>query len=273
MFIRADMVSGHIRELRQRNPGFRTVIEALGTDTDLGIQDFFRSIRLHLLSLFYVELIEALVKQNIVDMGRASLRVGWIYRDLAERPDQASAVQPLLKNLAHTIHPHWPTAPFDEPSALRQASSRYMQSIEKSRLITDASDRVQLLQIVGRIHLRIKEYEKAAENLRAALASAREARSRLDQELKAKDSDDTADQRAQKVSEVRRLTTLIDEADRLVELAQEERLKNDTVKAKALLAQVRSRSPEQQRAFLRENGITPRVISALLPEEKRGMFG
>jgi uncharacterized protein (DUF2225 family) len=123
--------------------------------------DFFQGLRLHLLAaLELVMLKRATGVQDSINLGRYCLRLSWLYRELGERPELSPAATQ-MRALAQALAPHWPDAPLDEGTATRQAVAYYEAGAAEGSAVEDVDDLCNLLLLITRLHLKLRQWDPA----------------------------------------------------------------------------------------------------------------
>jgi uncharacterized protein (DUF2225 family) len=277
-FLGLDKFRRCIEAARAEEASFDRIVEQLSADIDPDHMDFFRAIKLHLLAIHYMRHVEALATKETMNLARYFLRIAWLYRDLdsEERTSEKAAALPKLKTLFKELESDWPDAPTNEHDALTQAAAYYDIAFEQSNMLKNAVDEINVLQLTGRIHIKLNNYKEAQRLLQISIERARKNKMRVDEELKGFDQqDDEAleKKRAALISESRKMTALIDEAQKLFDTIRDEAQKQDLVRAQKLLKEAGQRPAEELRNLLAQNHISSSVINHLLPsKKKKGIF-
>ena len=275
--IRVEMVSQRLRETYKNDPAFKAVIDQLSENITLHQMDFVQAIKLHLLAIRILVVIENMVKHNFLNLGRYFLRLGWLHRDLSERPEQLAAARSALNDLHTSLQPFWPGLPDSETTALTQAAEYYTRTLEDSRLLKTPVDKINVHQLIGRIHIKLNNSIRAREILMESIDHARQLKMQVDGQLKA-DSGRISEldpaQRGELVSQSRRLGTLADDAQMLMEKIKDDWLRQQHALAGKLIRDNAGKSPAELRDILARNRIDRGTIDELapLPGQKKGLF-
>lgn len=272
VYVKVEAVSARIRETYAAKGDFYKLVNILSRGLDVEHMDFFQGLKLHLLAVLELELIEDMVKQYFLNLGRYCLHLAWLYRDLSNNPEALAATQPRLDELYEEVKELWPAMPRTEYEALYKAVNYYDQTFERSPQVKTVIDEVSILQVIARIYIKLEKRDEARKMLTSSIDRALEARDKI--ELKLHDTGEegkklTADQTADMVTLSRRLRTIADEGKQLIQLLAEERLKEHTVRAKKLLKANKGRDRTVLERILTKNHIDRRVIAQLLPEDKK----
>jgi tetratricopeptide (TPR) repeat protein len=272
-----DIVQRHLREAAQMHEAYGDVVEILGENTDPVHPDFAQAIRLNMLAIYVFDQILPLLKQNFIVQAGYYMHLAWLYRDLADRPKDQDEVLPVLEKVKQRLHEYWPNAPWIEADAMRRALEFYVLAVEDVSTSKGADDRVNVMQQMARIHIKLEEYPRAIELLREAIVAAREAVTLIDRDLRGGDSQDhilTQDERSELISLKRRLQTLVVDSEGLSTMARDAQHDSQTRKARVIMAGLAGKSQEEIRNVLKNNQIDAVVISKLIPPEvvKKGLF-
>ncbi|NCC51940.1 MAG: DUF2225 domain-containing protein [Spartobacteria bacterium] len=254
--------------------------QALARDINYETMDFFQAIKLHLLAVYIHTQIDALAQKDAMNIGRYALRLAWLYRDLDQMENNTQMVE-ALASLHDDLASCWPERPVDEMAALAMAVASYNTAFDKSTAIRTAIDAVNVLQLIGRIHIKLKNYRDALRLLQMSGDKARREKMLLDEELKAPPAEGapalTAEKSGKMVSDSRRLSALADTALELAESARQQWMKNEISNAETVLRAHKGKSAEALRALLEEQGIDQKIINRYIPEQKKkkmfGLFG
>ncbi len=224
IFIGMDLVRAKVKEAAAGDARFKQLVALLGDQIDTRNPDFFMAIKLHLLAIVFLDVIEKMVKQNFVNLGRYYLRLAWLHRDLSQRPDDRDKTQPLLAALDLKLKPLWPDYPVNEREALLKAVERYNATFEASAAVRSPVDEIKLMQIIARLHYKLTDYREAQEMLMTSASRALAAKLEIDQRLKAGNRDGTrlnAEESGELVTQSRKLEKLIEDAQDLIQSIRE----------------------------------------------------
>ncbi len=276
--IRLDIIQQKVRDANQSSPNFGAVNNLLGSVVDLINPDFFQAIKLHLLGIHFYELIITFLKQNFIILARYYLHLGWIFRDLKDRPPLLAQAQPRLQELFARLKEFWPEAPDSEEAALRKALDYYSLTLDDSRSMKSPVDEVNIIQLMARIHYKLGELRRSQVLLMNSIERAGKARIGLDQQLKASGPNIkplSPVESGELISQSRKLETLIGDAQVLLDDIKDKTLDEQLQQAQTLIAELPRKEPENIREALQRAKIDPRIIARLLPEppKKKGLFG
>ncbi len=270
-------VRQHLRETAHSNAVYRNIVSLLGADIDEQKPTFLQAIKLNLLAIRVFDEMLTLLKQHYAIQARYYLQLGWLFRDLGERPEEQRREAPALAHLMRQLHVYWPAAPETEAGALRMALDFYALALEDTSSVRTTVDQATIRQQIGRVLCKLGEFQQAREILLDSIQRAQEARAGLERDLRLPRSPDellTPEQSGEMVSQSRQLETLIAGAEALIENVYDQSAAAQTAQARSLLAGMRGKAPEEIRAVLRRNNIDARIIARVLPRTvKRGLFG
>jgi len=271
-----DIVRKHLREVSQTNEVFTQVMKVLGRSADAERPDFYQAIRMNLLAIYMFDQILPLLKQNFIVQARNYVRLAWLYRDLSERPVEQASVRPDIENMNQQLAPHWSPVPMTEVDAMRKALEYYSLTLEDVSVVKSVENRVNVLQQMARISVKVHEYRKAIELLRDVMSSARAVCTQLDRDLRATGPQArilSSDESSEMVSQKRRLETLITDSESVLELSRDALIEAQMKKARSIMAGMTGKPAEEIRTALVQVGIDSATISRLMPEAgKKGLF-
>lgn len=277
VLISPAVITRRLQELVRTDDRFGRIVNQLGEGIALPAIDFAQAIRLHLLALHFLLAIEGLVKQHFYGRGRYALRLAWLFRDLDADPAKRAELQGVIARDFEALRVLWPEAPDTEPKALRLAVDYFMDTYESTSWQAPVSEKVSLLDLVARIHMRLGDLPRANQLLTTAITTAMEAKQTMDRRLSLGASSPDAvptDQRGELVSQTRRLSSLMTDAQTLLESVRKGVQDQRMAAAKAILAELKAQPPAEQRRVLLAKGISQRLVDELVPEPRRkGLFG
>lgn len=275
--INSDIITRKIKESIDSDEKTRRIIVALGNGATFESTDFFQSIRLTLLGIYFDQLIVTLLKQNFIAVGKLYLRLAWLYRDMAKLDPRAAETRQKLDALLATLQPDWPDAAADEAHALDKALFFYQEALSDRTTVKSAVDSATVQQLMGRILIKRAQYRQAQESLLTSMNTANQARADIEQQLRTSGKGTpqlSPEESGELLSQSRKLESLINESQNLMSDIREAVLAEQTQLATQLLAQNPGKAPDELRAILSANKIDGRVAAKLLPEEKKkGLFG
>lgn len=275
VLISPAIITRRLQELVRTDERFGGIVNQLGAGITLPAIDFAQAIRLHLLGLHFLLAIEGLVKQHSYGRGRYALHLAWLFRDLASDPAKRAELQGVIARDFEALHVLWPEAPDTEEGGLRLAVEYFMDTYEAPGWQVPVSEKISLLDLVARIHMRLGDLPRANQLLSTAISTATEAKQTMDRRLALGASMPDAvpsDQRGELVSQARRLSSLITDAQTLLESVRKGIQDQRLGAAKAMLAGLKAQPPAEQRRIMLANGVSQRLVDELVPEPRRKVF-
>ncbi len=123
--------------------------------------DYEQGLRLHLLAVHQLLLLKkATGALDSLNLGRYCLRLAWLFRELGERPE-LSPTATRMAQLAGRLRPLWPEAPLDDAGALRAAAGFYEIGATDAQAVEDVGELCNLLLLITRIHLKLRQFDPA----------------------------------------------------------------------------------------------------------------
>lgn len=272
VYVKVDAVAERIRDAYAAKGSFYSLVNILSQNLDVEYMDFFQGLRLHLLAVLELELIEDMVKQYFLNLGRYCLHLAWLYRDLSNNAEASAATLPRMEELYEEVKAFWPAMPRSEYEALNKAANYYDQTFERSPQVKTVIDEVSILQVIARIYIKLGKREESKKLLNNSVERALEAREKIEAKLRDTGEEGrklTGDQTADMVTLSRRLRSIADESKQLIQLLADERLKEHTARARELLKNHKGKERDALEIILVKNHIDRRVIAKLLPADKK----
>ena len=123
--------------------------------------DFEQGLRLHLLAVHQLlQIQKATGVLDSLNLARYCLRLSWLYRDLAQRPELSSTVTRMDQIRKH-LAPLWPETPLDDAQALRAAVANYEIGATSASAVEDVGELCKLLLLITRIHIKLRQFDQA----------------------------------------------------------------------------------------------------------------
>ena len=220
-----EIVQKKLKDSYQGDARFRSVVDKLSEGIDTQNPDFYSVTKLYLLGIFMRELIQVLLKQDFGILAKYYLRLAWLHRDMQAMPDDLAKYSPPLNELNAFLKQHWPNLPENEQMGLRKAADCYNLVFEDTHAMKNPVDEINILQLIARIHIKLGDWREARELLADSIDRASKHRAAIDQGLNAPRPPGspipTAAERGELVSQSRRLTRLIEDAQSLIEKCSE----------------------------------------------------
>jgi uncharacterized protein (DUF2225 family)/FtsZ-binding cell division protein ZapB len=253
------------------------VLKALGADLDFEQMTFLQAIKSHLLAIFILEQYDSIREKDAMNLGRYTLRLAWLYRDLENAEDELEDTMNGVREMTASVKEYWPHMLDSEEKALHRAVEYYNTAFDKSTVLRTVKDEVNVLQLIARIHIKLGEYHDALRLLQMSIDKARREKQRLDEELRIprrEGEELTAEKSGKMVSDSRRFSNLADTGQSLFEKVRQEWFKAHAEKGRKIMAEHPGAPPEEMRQHLQAANIDRRVIDRIAPEpKKKGLFG
>lgn len=123
--------------------------------------DFEQGLRLHLLAAHQLlKIQQATGVLDSLNLARYYLRLSWLFRELAERPE-LSPILTRLDQLTNRLASLWPEAPLDDAQALRAAVANYEIGATSALAVEDVDELCKLLLLITRIHSKLRQFPQA----------------------------------------------------------------------------------------------------------------
>ena len=166
-----------------------------------------------------------------------------------------------LRKLMVSIKSVWPMAPSDENEAMRSSLRFLQQAIQTDPAFDNAQTYLNGISLIVDLLIRCNDLDAAFETVRGIYRGAAEARSKVMDELKAKDIDETAKQRL--LGKIRKLSRSIEHAGEIrTKLIGLLALRDQDLIRKVLIENAGASAAKVMTA-LEQNGIVPAVITYL----------
>jgi hypothetical protein len=158
-----EQTRAHYVRATREDPGVERVLSLLSTGvTPGGPWDHQQAIRLHLLAIYVLNLVaKQTAAPDYLNLGRYSLRLAWLWRDLDRDPALGRAFSPTLQKVAQALAAFWPQLPADDATASRQAAGYYEELLNDAQYLERGGEPGEIHLLVARIHLQQRQLEPA----------------------------------------------------------------------------------------------------------------
>lgn len=255
------------------------IIDKLGENIDYDKINYYHAIKLHLLAIFIQELIEEVDERDSLKTARYYLRLGWLFRELYEKPDKNVKIIKTLDKLSAFIKKGWSEAAFTEEAALKKSVEYFELAFKSSNSIKSISAEVDILLWVAGILLKLEDNPNALKYFNMVLSRGQKSKQKIEGRLKEVEKG-TRQMAPEDVrswdKQLRVIDSLMGKARDLMSDIKAKKMKEEKAKASVILKKAGDRPPEELRAILIKKGIDKGLAAKLtpLPEKKKflGLF-
>ena len=148
-------------DLRTNDSQVNNVVHALSADDNFDdCNGFITTIRRYLLAIHLHSKIPLIAEQEGVPIAQLCHHLAWVYRELHHAVKDDSYIME-LKKIKLTIGQLWPDVPLTETAALEMALFYYDVAVYQSITLVERSIVHKVLQLMGRIYIRLKRIRDA----------------------------------------------------------------------------------------------------------------
>ncbi len=265
-----------VKDAHSKIPEVKKVVKLLGeVGDDLREIDFLGAIRMHLLAIYNFHLVPDALNNDSLNLGRYCHRLAWLYRDLAERPDELRATAPKLARMFEKLAPLWPEVPQDEYAAQAMAVSFFQRALTNSTAVKSSRNEIEIILLISRIFIKLGDMK----NSRRFLATARDKIRRMEEldRIPASESAETDAEKVQRHADTRIVSRALDELTNIFNDVRDEVEQAKFEDAVKFARSLDLKSPAEIQKRLTESGFEQDVISRVTElfnkRESKGLFG
>lgn len=166
---------------------FGEVAGMLKATNDSAPDDYPAGIRRFMQAIFFLEQFAVIRECDALPLARYCLHLSWLYSDM-DRTGYRQDLHRALLELRQELSAHWAAPPINHLDALRLALKYYDTSYYNSSHIADDGHEISILQLIGRIHLRLGEHKTAQDVFFSCIKSTNERVLKLKREMNAVDT-------------------------------------------------------------------------------------
>ncbi len=147
-----------------QNNNFRKVLQILAEiPSDFGI-NFFQAIKRHYIAIYHLEQFDLFRLYETSILGRYYLHLNWLFQDLENWPLNNQTLTHLT-GLHKDLHDVWPKPPMNSIDAARRALKYYETAYDNMRPDDPDGTEHQLLQLMGRLNIKLHYFDLGLELL------------------------------------------------------------------------------------------------------------
>ncbi|MBF0225981.1 MAG: DUF2225 domain-containing protein [Desulfobacterales bacterium] len=270
-----------INNFKSDNPKSEEVIKELIQNINPIFEEinFFESLKLHLLAIYNFQMVDDIAKREAFELGRYSLRLAWLYRDIYENEEKKNSYASNLEELLKNLKKHWADIPDNEDLAIKMALNYYQTTYESSRMIKSLYEEVLMLMLLTRLNVRLENMTEASRTIMIAKDKVREYdnKAKAEQKKMSSQPDSEAYKKASEVvGEARKMNRIIDEVNNIFMDHREQWIKKQIALAKKIIEENKGTSTAEIKEILLKQGIDQtnidRVIEVRPKKRRRGFF-
>ncbi len=147
-----------------QNANYRKVLEILAEITsDFGI-NFFQAIKRHYIAIYHLEQFDLFRRHETSTLARYYMHLNWLFQDLENWPLRNQTMAHMT-GLYGELHKIWPEPPMCSTDAARRALKYYETAYDNLRPDDPDGTEHQLLQVMGRLNIKLKNIDQGLELL------------------------------------------------------------------------------------------------------------
>jgi uncharacterized protein (DUF2225 family) len=238
---------------------------------------YYNAVQLYLLAIYQMQLVDDFVNKEPMNIGRYSLRLAWLYRDIESSEKLKKNHSAEIKTLTSNVQKHWPDAPSDENRALKMSINYYEKTLTGTTTIKSDQAEVDLVLLISRIYLKINmlaDARKFLERARELLRSFEDRRKKLRRISDDDPKKPTIGEMSQMAADARKMRRYIDEVQGLMDDKRQDKMEDDINHAQEIIDKSGLKKNDDIRKLLEKEGFSPKIINKIAPEtKKKGFFG
>jgi uncharacterized protein (DUF2225 family) len=237
----------------------------------------YNAVQLYLLAIYQMQLVDDFVNKEPINIGRYSLRLAWLYRDIesSEMLKKKNAAD--IKTLTKNAQKYWQDVPSDEQRALKMSIDFYEKTLTGTTTIKSDQAEVDMVLLISRIYLKLNQLPEARKYLERARELLRHFEERRKKLRRISDDDPkkpTIGEMSQMSADARKMRRYIDEVQGLMDDKRQDKMEDDLARAQKCIDESGLKKTEEIRALLKKENFSPKIINKIAPEaKKKGFLG
>jgi len=261
----------------KNDPSIHQVFDLLTPEKYDENMTHFNAVQLYLLAIYQMQLVDDFVNKEPINIGRYSLRLAWLFRDIASNENFKKKHTAEIQTLAKNVQKHWKDVPFDEIQALKMAIDYYEKTLTGTTTIKSDQAEVDLVLLISRIYLKINELadaRKFLERARELLRHFEDRRKKLRRIPDDNPKKPTIGEMSQMAADARKMRRYIDEVQGLMDDKRQDKMQDEMARAKKCIEQSGLKKNEDIRTLLKKENFSPKIINKIAPQaKKKGFLG
>jgi len=261
----------------KNDPSIHQVFDLLSPEKYDENMTHYNAVQLYLLAIYQMQLVDDFVNKEPINIGRYSLRLAWLYRDIESSEKLKKNHTAEIKTLTQNVQKYWEEVPSDEVKALRMATDFYEKTLTGTSTIKSDQAEVDLVLLMSRIYLKIDALPDARKFLERARELLRHFEDRRKKLRRIPDDDPkkpTIGELSQMAADARKMRRYIDEVQGLMDDKRQDKLEDDMARAKECIEKSGLKKNEDIRKLLEKEKFSPKIINKIAPQtKKKGFLG
>jgi len=237
----------------------------------------YNAVQLYLLAIYQMQLVDDFVNKEPINIGRYSLRLAWLFRDIESSEKLKKKHTSDIQNLTKNVQKYWRDVPFDEILALKMSIYFYEKTLTGTTTIKSDQAEVDLVLLISRIYLKINELADARKYLERARELLRHFEERRKKLRRISDEDPkkpTIGEMSQMAADARKMRRYIDEVQGLMDDKRQDQMEDDMARAQECIDRSGLKKNDEIREFLKKEKFSPKIINKIAPQtKKKGFLG
>jgi uncharacterized protein (DUF2225 family) len=261
----------------KNDPSIHQVFDLLTPKTYDENMTHYNAVQLYLLAIYQMQLVDDFVNKEPINIGRYSLRLAWLFRDIESSEKLKKQFIPDIINLTNSLQKYWRDVPFDETQALKLSIYFYEKTLTGTTTIKSDQAEVDLVLLISRIFLKINELTDARKYIERARELLRHFEDRRKKLRRISDDDPkkpTIGEMSQMAADARKMRRYIDEVQGLMDDKRQDQMQDDMARAQKCIDKSGLKKNDAIRKLLEKEKFSPKIINKIAPEaKKKGFLG
>jgi uncharacterized protein (DUF2225 family) len=275
--IRPEKLKKAIVLAYKNDPSIHQVFDLLSPKEYDENMTYFNAVQLYLLAIYQMQLVDDFVNKEPINIGRYSLRLAWLFRDIEASEKLKKAHTAEIKSLAQNVQKYWKEMPYDEMRALKMSIDFYEKTLTGTTTIKSDQAEVDMVLLISRIYLKTNELPDARKYLERARELLRHFEDRRKKLRRIPDDDPkkpTIGEMSQMSADARKMRRYIDEVQGLMDDKRQDKMEDDMARAQKVIDESGLKKNDDIRILLQKENFSPKIINKIAPQaKKKGFLG
>jgi len=237
----------------------------------------YNAVQLYLLAIYQMQLVDDFVNKEPINIGRYSLRLAWLFRDIESSEMLKKKNTADINTLTQNVQKYWRDVPIDEKQALQMSIYFYEKTLTGTTTIKSDQAEVDMVLLISRIYLKLNQLADSRKYLERARELLRHFEERRKKLRRISDDDPkkpSIGEMSQMAADARKMRRYIDEVQGLMDDKRQDKMEDDLARAQECIDKSGLKKTDDIRALLKKEDFSPKIINKIAPQaKKKGFFG